>query len=103
VGLLQLEKLILCGICALVWWATRRDELQPYARLIGLILVAAIAATSAVSSNLTGQYATHAFLGVMMALVGASLAPWGATTQLLAVLIIAASVLWNVQVVTGGF
>jgi signal transduction histidine kinase len=102
-GLLQLEKLILCGICVLVWTVTRREALQPHARLIGIIVVAAIAATSAVSSNLTGQYATHAFLGVMMALVGATLAPWGATMQLLAVLIIAASVLWNVRVVTGGF
>jgi len=103
VGLLQLEKLILCAACLLVWWATRRRDLEPHARTIGVLLVAAIAATSAVSSNLTGQYATHAFLGVMVALFGATLAPWGAATQSVVVAIIAVSVLWNVRVVTGSF
>ena len=103
VGLLQIEKLILCGICVLVWSVTRRQALQPHARLVGIVLVAAIAVISAVSSNLTGQYATHAFVSVMMALVGATLAPWGALTQLLVVALTAASVVWNVRVVTGSF
>jgi signal transduction histidine kinase len=102
IGVLHVEKLILAGICLLVWWATRRDELRRHARLIGVVLVAAISVTSAVSSNLTGQYTTHAFLSIMMALFSATLAPWGAMTQLLVVLIVAASVLWNVHVVTGG-
>jgi signal transduction histidine kinase/uncharacterized membrane protein len=101
--LLQFEKLILSGFCVLVWWAARQERLQPYARVIAIILVAAVSVTSAVSSNLTAQYATHTLVGVMMALVGATLAPWGAATQLCAVCIIAASVLWNVRVVTGGF
>lgn len=103
ISILQVEKLILCVICALIWRATRRDELRRFARVMGIVLVTAIVATSAASSILTGEYTTHAFLSVMVTLFGATLAPWGVATQLLAVLIVAVSVLWNVRVVTGSF
>jgi signal transduction histidine kinase/threonine/homoserine/homoserine lactone efflux protein len=100
---LQLHKLGLCIVCVLVWYATRREDLRPYARRIGLCLIAAICLTSGLSSNATRQYVPNAFLGMMITLFGATLAPWGALVQLLVVLIVTANLLWNVYTVTGSF
>ena len=98
---LHVYKLTAAVLCVAIWWATWREGLQRYARGMGVMLVTTIAWASAVSSNATGQYSTHALLSVMMTLFGAALAPWGAVTQLAVVAILAASVLWNVHTVTG--
>jgi len=98
---LQLVKLVACGIVLLIWKATRQPQLRRHARVVALILVAAVCGTSAASANLTGESTSHAFLAVMATLFGSTLAPWGVLAQAVAVLIVAATVLWNVVSITG--